>query len=292
MKRIATLIVLFAFAKAIPAAAQTEFKAIAKYTSQTKMPIKADSAVQKKMAADPMYKQIMEQIQKGSTADYVMNFTATESYYKEEEKLATPGGANSDFSITISSSTSGSEIYKNLVTQQRIQQGDIMGKPFVIVDSLNTYTWELHNESKEIGGFTCFKATYTPEIEKDAEDHEEKEEKNQDETQEENTSIFSMVDSSFDPVITAWYTPDVQVSHGPGAYHGLPGLIVELQENNTIILLTSLEINPKEKLQIVKPNQGKKLSQEKFDELFKKKIEERQKKQSRSSGGTYFFRAG
>ena len=51
-------------------------------------------------------------------------------------------------------------------------------------------------------------------------------------------------------VVTAWYTLDIPVSHGPGDYWGLPGLILEISDDNTQILCTKIVMNPKEKVDL------------------------------------------
>ena len=66
--------------------------------------------------------------------------------------------------------------------------------------------WELHDETKTIGDYTCFKATtfYTT------------------------TNPKGKV---FKHDFTAWYTPQLPYKFGPAGYGNLPGLIIELQGN-------------------------------------------------------------
>lgn len=263
------MFICFAFAKAYTAQAQSDFKAVATYMSQTKMDIKLDSAKTAKMNSDPMYKQIMEGLSKPNNQEYKLEFSATESSYEEVKELAKPSKPTNGFSISISASGGvGSMIYKDLTAGEYVKKGNIMGKDFIIIDKLPTYNWQLHNETKKIGNFTCFKATYIPEPDEilEVEEEEKKEE--------EKTGLLDMTGSDYDPTITAWYTPDIQVSNGPGEFHGLPGLIVEVKVDNTIILLQSIEMNPEKELKLTKPKGGKKINQEDFDALQKKKSEE------------------
>ncbi len=74
--------------------------------------------------------------------------------------------------------------------------------------------------------------------------------------------------------ITAWYTPQIPVSNGPGEYWGLPGLILEINSGRTTILCTEIVINPSEKEEIEAPTKGKKITREKYTETVKKKMEE------------------
>lgn len=273
--------ICFAFAKAYTAQAQSDFKAVATYMSQTKMDIKLDSAKTAKMNSDPMYKQIMEGLSKPNNQEYKLEFSATESSYEEVKELAKPKKPSNGISISFTASGGvASTIYKDLTAGEYTKKDQIMGKDFIITDKLPTYSWQLHNETKKIGNFTCFKATYLPEPDEIGEvDEEENKE-------EEKTGLLDMAVSDYDPTITAWYTPDVQVSNGPGEFHGLPGLIVEVKQDNTIILLQSIEMNPEKELKLEKPKGGKKINQEDFDKLQKKKMEEMMKNRG-SGNGTF-----
>jgi GLPGLI family protein len=76
-----------------------------------------------------------------------------------------------------------------------------------------------------------------------------------------------------DKIITAWYTPEIPVSFGPNNYWGLPGLILEINEPETIILCSKVVLNTKEKSAIKAPNNGIKVSQKEFDAVQKKKFD-------------------
>ena len=40
--------------------------------------------------------------------------------------------------------------------------------------------------------------------------------------------------------VEAWYTLDIPVSHGPGEFWGLPGLILEVSAGNTTMLCSKI----------------------------------------------------
>ena len=85
-------------------------------------------------------------------------------------------------------------------------------------------------------------------------------------------SLFKMEEPK-DKVIIAWYTPEIPVSFGPNNYWGLPGLILEINEDETIILCSKVTLSNKEKSKIKVPNTGDKVTQKKFDEIEKKKMD-------------------
>ncbi|AZQ43461.1 GLPGLI family protein [Nonlabens ponticola] len=269
-----SVVVYLAFAKANTARAQQEFKGVAYYTSKTTFKMKKDTASVKQQDPEKaeMQAMIREAFKKGSTADFKLEFSQTESMYEKEVELVAPK-PSSGASITFSSSgPTSSTIYKNLQDQEFIMKDQIFGKDFLITDKLKTYQWQPTQETKQIGNYTCYKATYTPELTE--EQKKAKEEKKEDAKK---GSLFALMDD-VDPTIEVWYTPEIPIANGPGEYHGLPGLILEVKERNTILLCTKIVMNPEEDFEIDQPRGGKTITQEKFDALQKKKMEEYQKK--------------
>lgn len=278
-KWIAAAVVFIAFAKANTIQAQ-EFKAIAHFIAQTKFDIKEDTTTSKKeeVSQDPRMAELMvkfkKQLTEGTKQEYVMEFTATESAYDKVQELAKPTQPGK-MSINLGSPNSGStsRVYKDIKEQKYYKEDQIFGKEFLIIDDFKTYNWQTTNETKKIGNYTCYKATYLPELtESEKEAAAEKEESAK------NGSILALTPDK-DRTITAWWTPEIPVSNGPGEYQGLPGLILEVKEQNTILLCTKIEINPIEKLSIKKPKSGKEINQKDFDALKKQKMEEQMKKQ-------------
>lgn len=274
--RTLVVFICFAFAKANTAQAQSQIKGIATYQSLTKFNMPKDTTMEKRAESDPMVRQIMEQLQKGSTNEYQLFFTAAESSYGKMQELAKPEAKKDGISISFSASNGlGSTIYKDIAQAKYIKQGNIMGKDFVIEGDLQTYSWELQSESKKIGQYTCYKATYKP-VKKPAEEEDKKE------NEAPKGLLASMPER--DNTITAWYTPELAVSNGPGEYHGLPGLILEINSADTTILCSSIEMNPSKGFEIKKPKEGKRVSQEQFDAIQKKKMEEMQERRGGKNG--------
>ena len=74
--------------------------------------------------------------------------------------------------------------------------------------------------------------------------------------------------------IVAWYTPQIPVSHGPGEFGGLPGLILELTTDQTVLLCSKIVMNPEKKDDILMPSKGEKVTRIEYDEIVKLKTEE------------------
>lgn len=236
---------------------------------------------QKKMIADRM-KSMLEKT-------YVLNFNRSESTYKEEEKLEAPGSGGGSFRGIMSSFTGGPQ-YKNIKESVLLQEQEFFGKQFLVKDSLPKLEWKLGSETKQIGQYTCFKATTTKKVdEMDFMSMRRKRGRGQDNDGEkkegEETADTTTVDSKdpFDDVevpkfviVTAWYTPQIPVSNGPGEYHGLPGLILEVTADRTVMLCTKIVMNPQEKEAIEKPKKGEVVTRDVYNKIMKDKIQEMQ----------------
>jgi len=79
--------------------------------------------------------------------------------------------------------------------------------------------------------------------------------------------------------VVAWFTPDIPVAVGPATYQGqLPGLILELDENNGQTVFKTVEISAKVSASKIKePKDGKKITQAEFDKEREKAMEEMRK---------------
>ena len=145
-------------------------------------------------------------------------------------------------------------------------QNEVFGKVFLIEDELEKRDWVLTNETKNIGQYTCYKATMT----REQEVVQTRISVNGDNDVEDEDAEPEMEEIT----VTAWYAPEIPVNNGPGRYQGLPGLILEIEDGSLSLLCSKIVLNPKDKKEIVKPTKGKKVNQEKFDQIMEKKMQE------------------
>lgn len=238
-----------------------DFSGRATYKTHRKSSFKLDSTT---MAANPGIQEQMEaQMRKMFQKTFTLDFTKSESMYKEEQELDAPKGpsANGGAMLVVMNGNGSSDIlYKNILEKRMANKTDLMGKIFLIKDNLVSYDWELTGETKNIGNYTCYKAAY--EIEED-------------------DIIIDMIDGELKEVketikrtIVAWYTPDVPVSNGPSNYGGLPGLILEVNDGNETIMCSEIVLNPKEVKEIKEPIKGKIVTRKKFAEISLEKTKE------------------
>jgi len=238
-----------------------DFSGRATYRTHQKSSFELDSTT---IAANPGIQEQMEaQMRKMFQKTFTLDFSKSESMYKEEQELDAPKGpsANGGVMVMVMDGNGSSDIlYKNISENRMANKTELMGKVFLIKDNLVAYDWELTGETKNIGIYTCYKAVYEREeesIEINMIDGEVKEEK-----------------VTKKRTIVAWYTPDVPVSNGPNNYGGLPGLILEVNDGDLTIVCSEIILNPKEIKEINEPTKGKIVTRKKFGEIAEEKTKE------------------
>ena len=108
----------------------------------------------------------------------------------------------------------------------------------LVEETYKIKNWQVTNETKNIDKYLCYKALYNYE--------------------------FIATDKTINTrTITAWFAPSLPYSYGPKNYNGLPGLILELQDRETIFLATKIELSGEE-IEINFPK-GRTISQEEYE---------------------------
>lgn len=240
-----------------------EFNGMAVYESKQSL---KDMKIESKDINDEMMKGIMERMKKQFEKTYILNFNKYESVYQEEQKLEAPSAG---FSMTKLGSSDSEITYKNVKNKLKIAEEEFFGKEFLVTDSLKVYNWELQNETKKIGDYTCYKAISVKKVTKEDLEKYEKEKVKQETAK----TAFFTVSEPEEKVTTVWYTPEIPVSQGPGEFWGLPGLILEASFDNTIILCSKIIINPAKKFDIKVPKKGKRVTKKQYDSLMEKQME-------------------
>ena len=270
--------------------AQKDFQGMAVYESKTQVP-KFEGMRGNRDITPEMQKSMEERMKKMLEKTFILNFDKSASIYKEEEKLEAPG-QQGGFRVMVSSMMGGGgTFYKDVKTKSYTVDKEFMGKEFLVIDSLPKLNWKLEQETKQIGGYNCFKATAVKEPSKT--DFRNFRPKKTDDKKEESKKTSGETKTNFEDnfelpkeiVVTAWYTPEIPVNHGPENYWGLPGLILEINDGTTTILCSKIVLNAKDKADIKPSKKGKVVSQKDYDETVVKKMEEfREMNRGRSSG--------
>jgi GLPGLI family protein len=201
-----------------------------------------------------------DMIKKNTEKNYVLAFNSTESFYTEQEKIDVGEGGGYNWMATYMGNNIG-KLYKNTQEKVTVNETEMMGKFFLITDPIENKKWKMTGESKKIGQYNCYKATYEKEVTERVFSFGSQ---NQNQNNMETKTVK----------VVAWFTPEIPVSTGPSWYQGLPGLILEVNDDKTTILCTKIVLNPDEKSKIKRPKKGKIISNSDFVVLQDQKRQE------------------
>ncbi|MCB0465333.1 MAG: GLPGLI family protein, partial [Aequorivita sp.] len=174
--------------------------------------------------SEEMKKTVAQMMKSALEKTYILTFNKDESIYKEQEKLdAAP--MNPGFKMMMNSYTPGAQ-YKNLKTGRIVEENEFFGKQFLVTDSIHTLDWQITKESKTIGQYIAFKATAIKKVDPNdysmarpkKKDEKENAEAKKDTTQPQDP--MDMIEIPKEIEVTAWFTPQIPVSNGPGEYAG------------------------------------------------------------------------
>ncbi len=259
-----SLVFVFLFSTSVnKAKSSQEFQAKAYYFSKSKMELgdwgaRLSEAQKKQIAA-----RMKNRLEKG----YVLSFNKEESLFIEEDQLDAISGATDSWGKNFAPGKQ----YKNVKSNTQLQEQEFYGKKFLVNDVLQNIDWKLESDTKNIGNYTCFKATASIPTDqltwysfswdnlKEADDTET------DSTQPKDVKMT---------LVEAWYTPQVPVRHGPLEYWGLPGLILEVSADNTTMLCSKLVLNPDEVIEIEAPSKGKEVTKLEYRTIINNKMVE------------------
>lgn len=127
---------------------------------------------------------------------------------------------------------------------------EMLGKTYIVEDSLKLPEWKILNDLKEVAGHICMKAQVEDPI------------KNQ--------------------KITAWFAQDLPSQAGPERLWGLPGMILELDINDGAVTVVATKIEFKKvdkELEPPKKLKGKKITDTEYQGMIDKYIKEKIKEE-------------
>mgnify|MGYP003609672113 CR=1 FL=1 len=107
----------------------------------------------------------------------------------------------------------------------------------------HNYDWDLLAETKMIDNYNCYKAIC-------------------------NKKFYTRKGEEVNQLITAWYSPEINLNYGPNGYMGLPGLILELEFDKKKIVAKEISFLVKD-LKIDFPK-NKEVTEEEYLEIIDK----------------------
>lgn len=188
------------------------------------------------------------------TSQHQLAFNGEESLYKPVEEDVADEDIEGGEGIRMRFRSPQNQYYFNQTQSRRAVLQDFMGKKYLIEDSLKIVPWKLSNETKEIKGYLCKKATYR--------DEERKRD------------------------VTAWYTDKLRPFLGPESFSTLPGAVLMIDVNDGERVVTALKIESR----VVKKNELKVGGGEKTSEEAFRKMRDAQVERMRANGGNIIIR--
>jgi len=203
----------------------------------------------KKMAAvDYISKQRRERIAYmwGNRSEWklytTLYFSPTASRYEDSEERAEPD--DDGFSWRKEAYSIGRDFEKNTTQDLMV----VLGKNYLLEDTLIPQKWKIQNDLKEVAGHICMKAYW------------------------EDTLKMQKV--------VAWFAQDIPLNAGPERFCGLPGLILEVDVNNGGMIVSADRITMhrlNKELDLPKKGKAKKIKEADYTVLLKKHMEEKRK---------------
>jgi GLPGLI family protein len=238
-----------------------EFQAKAFYFSKSKMDLGKWGA----RLSEAQKKNVEARMKNRLEKSYVLSFNKEESVFIEEDQLDAISGATDSWGKNFAPGKQ----YKNVKTNTQLQEQEFYGKKFLVNDVLQPIEWSLGSETKQIGNYSCFKATATIPTD-DLTWYSFSWDKLSRTTESDSTTVKEVKMTQ----VEAWYTLQIPVRHGPLEYWGLPGLILEVSADNTTMLCSKLVINPGEVIEIEAPAKGKEVSKNEYRDIITEKMKE------------------
>jgi GLPGLI family protein len=158
-------------------------------------------------------------------------FSKGEGLFVVEDKMSSDIHDTGQRINRISAGSSNEYYYNEKEKIYLIKNCGSLGECFIYDQEL--LKWQLTQESKKINGYTCYKATRN------------------------------------NGKVIAWYTSSIPIGFGPKGEYGLPGLILELEIGKIIFKATKITLNPKTKIKIKEPKEGKRVSYEEYEKEIK-----------------------
>ena len=166
-----------------------------------------------------------------------LSFNATQSLYTYNSDEPEEGG--------YSWRKSDLFLFRDFEKERKIDVIEMLGKTYIVDDSLHLPAWKIGNQIKEVAGYICMSA----------------------ETQ----------DTIRNYKVTAWFAQDIPVPAGPERLSGLPGLILELDINDGDVLIEAINVafRPLTPTDLKMPKlKGKKIDDAAYDVLIRNYIAE------------------
>ncbi len=162
--------------------------------------------------------------------------------------------------------------YTDMAKQMQYEERAFFEKEFLIIDSLKQYKWKLSEETKTIAKQLCKKATTmitSPQMRMRV---------SMGGGGNNTDTTANTPRAPKETELVVWYAENIPVSFGPDNYSGLPGVIMEIDQDNGATVTTAVEVSAKyPKKELVAPTKGDKMNRAQFQENMQKLMQDMQR---------------
>lgn len=193
------------------------------------------------------------QIPTEQSSEHLLTFHPEASLYanvpKDENEDIDYKSEDEDIQIQIQVENPDRAYFYDIKKRASTESQEFFGKKF-LVGNTKPRKWKIGNETKEILGYTCKKATAT---------------------------------SEEGDLVEVWFSSSIPVEVGPSSFHGLPGAILSVRTKNGDyeIVATKVAFKKVDRTVVVAPRKGKKVMAVQFKEI----VEAKQKEMAEEYGG-------
>jgi GLPGLI family protein len=176
------------------------------------------------------------------TETYQLFFTPAASLYKAKEE-ETPPAMGGGGGMRMMMRMPKSETFIDRESRERTVFQDLLGRNFLIVDTMGIEPWKFGNEQMEIAGYMCLMAWFTDTVAKQE--------------------------------ITVWFTPHLPPFLGPDKYATLPGTVLAVDINNGERVWVARQVEGREvkTAELRKPSRGEKMTREQFNKFMEEQMQ-------------------
>ncbi len=191
------------------------------------------------------------------TSKHMLLFSDSISVYKmvpEDEAPDPFAGGGGGLRMVIRGGSDGGDLYKNFTQAKSIQTSELGGRNFLIMDTIQQQPWKMSNDTKQVLGYTCHKATRkvmqppagmrrmvmmggggAP-------------------TQDTTSTLRKAKEIE----VVAWYADNIISPVGPESYGQLPGVILQLDVDNGTTVYNATEVKKTvDQKDLKEPKKGK-----------------------------------
>lgn len=202
------------------------------------------------------------------TSRHQLLFSDSVSIYRMIPETEAPdpfsSGGGGPIMINVGGGADAGDLYKNFAQSKGVQSAEFGGKNYLVIDTLKPEPWKMTEETKNILGFKCYKATRRI---KQAQRSVIRTFGgpggiNSDTAKKQSAPELKEIE------IIAWFTNDIITPAGPENYGQLPGLILELDIENGTTVFTATEVKKTvNKKELKEPQKGKPVSRQEYQKI-------------------------